>query len=176
MSKGRKKITINPNDKFGELTVIKEIEPIKYGKQNFRRFLCKCNCGNHWSGVLLSLRNGDAVTCGCGKFKRKTNLKHNEAMFGKTITAEYRTWCAMKRRCYNPNVNNYMNYGGRGIIVCDRWINSYENFLEDMGRKPSIEYSIDRIDNNGNYEPSNCRWVTPKEQRKNQRKYNYGSK
>ena len=76
----------------------------------------------------------------------------------------------MKQRCINPKKQNYKNYGGRGIKVCDRWLNSYENFLEDMGRKPNSNYSIDRINVNGNYEPNNCRWSDIYDQRNNRRK------
>jgi hypothetical protein len=75
----------------------------------------------------------------------------------------------MKSRCYDSKRNGYKNYGGRGIKVCDRWLNSFENFLTDMGRKPGPEYSIDRIDNDGNYEPGNCRWATMQEQSQNKR-------
>ena len=81
----------------------------------------------------------------------------------------YACWQGMKQRCYNKNCCNYNSYGGRGIIVCDRWMHSFENFLADMGKKPE-GMSIDRINNDGNYEPSNCRWTTVKVQQSNRRK------
>lgn len=82
---------------------------------------------------------------------------------------EYKAWVSMKSRCYNPNENGYEHYGGRGIKVCDRWLDDYQSFLDDMGKRPSLNHSIDRIDNDGNYEPSNCKWSEPYEQVRNQR-------
>lgn len=95
-------------------------------------------------------------------------LRHGEGYFNNT-TPEYRSWHGAKARCYTVSHKSYSEYGARGITVCEKWKNNYLAFLEDMGRKPAPEYSLDRIDNNGNYEPSNCRWATKAEQRANQR-------
>jgi hypothetical protein len=93
-------------------------------------------------------------------------IEHGEATKG-SESVEYRTWARMKNRCTNPNHTAYPHYGGRGIAVCDRWMGSFEDFLEDMGRRPTPQHSIDRIDNDGDYEPGNCRWATKTEQSSN---------
>jgi hypothetical protein len=89
---------------------------------------------------------------------------------GGSYTSEYKSWSSMKDRCLCITNKDYRNYGARGITICVRWVNSFENFLEDMGKKPAPEYSIDRKDNNGNYEPGNCRWATKSEQSLSRRK------
>ena len=147
--------------KFGRLVVIQLADKGGSGKI---RYLCLCDCGNRIIVQAGNLKNYHTRSCGC--FKTEILTKHGHST--RTITSKtYRAWRHIFDRCTNPNDKAYRNYGGRGITVCKRW-RKFVNFLEDMGEAPE-GYQIDRIDNNGNYCKSNCRWVTPKTNSRNTR-------
>lgn len=133
---------------------------------------CVCDCGNTKIAAVGNLKAGFTQSCGC-LFKtvtRALRMTHGESAKGR-VSVEYSTWRCMLTRCTNPKVASYKNYGGRGIKVCDRWANSFENFLADMGRRPSAQNSLDRFPNNdGDYEHGNCRWATRTEQGLNTRR------
>jgi hypothetical protein len=151
--------------KFGKLTVVR-FAGRNHGKSRNVSWECLCDCGNTTVTSSGHLRSGNTESCGCGKGK----FTHGQSRVNDGVgTPEYETWRHMISRCNSVSCTGYENYGGRGIKVCDRWLESFENFLADMGEKPSPKHSIDRINNDGNYEPSNCRWATKQEQDTNRR-------
>lgn len=149
--------------KFGKLTVVERTE--NKGKEP--AWICQCECGNTTTVMGLNLKNNSTKGCGCLlKTHGKTSGKDAEGK--RTTSKEYKSWHMMKTRCLNPNYDRYDCYGGRGITVCDRWTNSFEAFLEDMGPRPE-NMELDRINNDDGYYPGNCRWADRKTQINNRR-------
>lgn len=151
-----------PGDKYNRLTLIAEV-PGQTCQASWRRWLCKCDCGSGKERVVQinNLRSGSTNSCGC--LQAEGIPRH-----GMSHTPTYNIWAGVTQRCTNPNHKQWANYGGRGIRMCDRWRNSFEAFLADMGERPE-GLTLDRVDNSRDYSPENCAWSTYTQQNRNKR-------
>lgn len=148
----------------GRLTVIRVVGIDDFGSTVWE---CKCDCGNVKNFSRGNLLRGNTNSCGC--LWAENIAKQRKHGLSKKFPAEYHIWYSMIRRCTKPNHVGYKNYGGRGIVVCKRWLSDFGNFFADMGPRPSAEMLLERLDNDGNYCPKNCVWATPEAQANNTR-------
>ena len=161
-------------NKYNQLTVIKEIEKLVVNGHGYRQFLCRCDCGNEKIVTLGKLKRGNTKSCGCLYKARMKEINKTHGMGGTTL---YKKWKSMRMRVTNPNNKYYRHYGGRGIKICKRW-DRFENFYKDMSisfnehlmRFGTKDTTLERMNVDGDYKPSNCTWATRKEQANNTRR------
>lgn len=158
-------------DRFGRLVVLSRAHKNSPGTY----WLCRCDCGTERIIMGSALKRGRTKSCGCLQREtvRAMLLTHGDSCRGRWAP-EYTAWIDMRKRCNDPHHKWYPSYGGRDIAVCPQWVCSYETFLADMGRRPSAGHSLDRINNNGDYTPQNCRWATRSQQQRNKRRHAKG--
>ena len=155
--------------RFGRLVVISSA-PGKHGK---RRWVSACDCGGQTTSYESGLLSGRSRSCGCLRLElpiARNRIGPILAAHNRSRTSEYAIWAGMKQRCLNPNNSRWSAYGGRGITICDQWVDSFETFLADVGPRPSMAHTLDRIDNDGPYAPGNVRWSSASEQQLNTRR------
>lgn len=153
--------------RFGRLVVLCVDDIVKYESTTHIIWRCLCDCGSEVLVRASNLRSGNSTSCGC---RKKEVLKDKATKHGMKSSPEYKSWCHIKDRCLNSKNKKWRHYGGRGITIHHGWVDDFQSFLDHIGPRPGPGHSVDRINNDGNYEPGNVRWATYTEQNRNRRR------